>query len=370
MAKVAPSSIKYFIIAEFEVDGNVAKPDVIGAIFGQTEGLLGEDLELRNLQESGKIGRIEVEITYQGEKSIGEVRIPSSLDRIETSLVAAAIETIEKIGPYAAKFKVRRVEDVRVGKRSYIIDRAREILSHLTQETPASKELIKKLEELSKEGELIEYSEERLPAGPEIEESKEIIVVEGRADVINLLKNGFKNVIGLDGINIPNTIVELSKRKEVTLFVDGDRGGRMIVDNFLRRAKASYIAFAPPGKEVEELTKKEIFKCLKSRIKVEEYLKRRKGKFLKLRNLFNEIANSEGALLLDEKLNIVARVPLDKLESVLPSLRPHTILVDSVVDEGLYNLCRKYGVKIIGGRESRVRGDRRLRVIKFGKDEA
>ena len=46
--------------ANFEIEGVVEKPDVIGAVFGQTEGLFGPELELRELQKSGRIGRIEI----------------------------------------------------------------------------------------------------------------------------------------------------------------------------------------------------------------------------------------------------------------------------------------------------------------------
>ena len=56
------STTKYIINAQFEVDGVVEKPDVVGAIFGQTEGLLGEDLDLRELQKTGRIGRIDISV--------------------------------------------------------------------------------------------------------------------------------------------------------------------------------------------------------------------------------------------------------------------------------------------------------------------
>ena len=65
MAKIAPTSIKYMIYAKFEADGAIEKPDVIGALFGQTEGLLGEDMEMRELQKQGKIGRIDEELSSE-----------------------------------------------------------------------------------------------------------------------------------------------------------------------------------------------------------------------------------------------------------------------------------------------------------------
>ena len=109
MAKIAPTSIKYIIYANFEAEGAIEKPDVIGAIFGQTEGLLGNEMELRELQQEGKIGRIDVDTETVDGKTVGEIRIPSALDKAETTLIAAALETIDRIGPTEAKIEIIKV---------------------------------------------------------------------------------------------------------------------------------------------------------------------------------------------------------------------------------------------------------------------
>jgi len=72
MAKISPVSIKYLVHANFVAEGRLEKPDVIGAIFGQTEGLLGSDLEMRELQKEGKIGRIDVDVKYEDSKTLGK----------------------------------------------------------------------------------------------------------------------------------------------------------------------------------------------------------------------------------------------------------------------------------------------------------
>ena len=46
--------------AKFEVEGVVEKADLIGAIFGQTEGLFGPEMNLQELQKTWKVGQIEV----------------------------------------------------------------------------------------------------------------------------------------------------------------------------------------------------------------------------------------------------------------------------------------------------------------------
>ncbi|CAB3289610.1 DNA primase DnaG [Methanocaldococcus lauensis] len=262
---------KYIIHAELIADGYVEKHDVIGAIFGQTEGLLGDELDLKELQKSGRIGRIDVELTNINGKSIAKITVPSSLDRIETSILAATLETIDRVGPCVATVKVVDIEDIRKKKREYIIERAKEILKQLMSNIDVNT-IIEEVKESVRMGEIIEYGPEKLPAGPAVDISDDIIVVEGRADVLNLLRCGFKNVIAVEGTSVPKTIIELSKKKIVTIFTDGDRGGELILKELLQVCDVDFIARAPPGKEVEELSKKEIIKCLRSKIPVEHFL--------------------------------------------------------------------------------------------------
>ncbi len=271
MGKISPVSAKYIVHVQIQIEGVVERPDVIGSVFGQTEGLLGADLELRELQRSGRIGRIEVELDTKGGKSTGNIIIPSSLDKTETVLIAAALETIERIGPCNARVRVENVEDIRISKRKAVIERAKELLGKLTRTVlPDSRDIRDEVADSIKLMEITEYGKDRLPAGPGIDESDEIIVVEGRADVLNLLKNEIKNCIALNGTSVPQTVIDLSKRKIVTVFVDGDRGGDLIIRELSMVAEIDYAVKAPDGKEVEEITKKEIHKALRSKVAVEQ----------------------------------------------------------------------------------------------------
>lgn len=271
MAKISPVAAKYIVHTTINIEGVVDRPDVIGAIFGQTEGLLGNDLELRELQRSGRIGRIEVNVNTSSGKTAGEIIIPSSLDKTETAIVAAALEIIQRIGPCNAKIEVKKIEDVRISKRQFVIERAKELLKTLTNETlPDSQELADEVAQSVRMTEVCEYGREKLAAGPEIDSSEEIIVVEGRADVLNLLKHGFKNAIALNGTSAPETVRELTKKKTCTVFVDGDRGGDLIVREILSNAEIDFVCKAPDGKEVEEITQKEIHKALRGRITAEQ----------------------------------------------------------------------------------------------------
>jgi len=266
---------KYLIELNFEVQGTVDKPDIIGALFSQTEGLLGPDLDLRELQNTSRIGRIEVEVEHKGDKTVGKVYVPSNLNHYETALIAAMLETVDRVGPYNAKFQVDTIKDLRSEKRKLIIDRAKELIKHVERETiPDTKELMDKLLSEVKQSEIVSYGPEGLPAGPDVEASDTVIIVEGRADVINLVKHGYRNVIAIEGASggIPKTVVELSRKKTTIAFTDGDRGGEMVLRELLKVADIDYVARAPPGKEVEQLTAKEIAKALRNKIPVEEYL--------------------------------------------------------------------------------------------------
>ncbi len=227
---IDPSTTKYLVRARLNADGIVEKPDVVGAIFGQTEGLLGDELDLRDLQKSGRIGRIEVDVHSKQGKSEGEILIPSSLDQVETVILASALETIDRVGPCKAKITVESIEDVRVVKRAKIIERARELLTELIKQSKTSGiDLTESVRQSVQVEEIIYYGKERLPAGPNVPDSDAIIVVEGRSDVLNLLKSGIKNAIAVEGTNIPKTIMDLSKERVITAFVDGDRGGELIL---------------------------------------------------------------------------------------------------------------------------------------------
>jgi len=400
MAKISPISAKYIIQANIEIDGVVDKPDVIGAIFGQTEGLLGEDLELRELQRSGRIGRIEVNAEIKGGKTRGVIIIPSSLDKSETAIVAAALEVIQRIGPCNAKIKVDSIEDVRISKRHFIIERAKELLKNLIEATAAdSQEITDEVASAVRVMEIQEYGRDRLPAGPSIDESEDIIIVEGRADVLNLLKYGFKNAIAVNGTSVPETLKELCKHKETTVFVDGDRGGDLIIRELLAVTEIDYVTKAPDGKEVEELTKKEIHKALRSRISAEQiklempvelkeeirdngfkkefqknYNKQtiqkktilnrprisdnEKKKFMEM---LNDLVGTKAAYIVDQKLELLGKVPLSELNATIKELNDgsvYAVIFDGIINEEIIKMAESSGIKFLVAMNSSVKDER------------
>lgn len=367
---------KYIIKAKFDVEGVVEKPDVIGAIFGQTEGLFGPELDLRELQKSGRIGRIEIELESKKDKTIGKIMIPSSLDKVSTAIIAAAIESVDRIGPCEARITLEKIEDVREEKRKAIMEKAKEILRKwVIEATPSTEEVLKEVSEAVRVAEVISYGPEQLPAGPGVIDSSSIIIVEGRADVINLLKCGIRNAIGIEGTKIPETIIKLSKDKETIAFLDGDRGGDLILKELLQVASIDYVARAPPGKEVEELTPKEIMKCLREKIPIEQ-IKVEKIKPLKvpipinLTEISNQLKGTLEALLFDENGKEIMRLPVSELAEKLQKIEgAHVLIFDGVITQRILDIAEEKNIKyVIGDRISEVaRRPATIKIITFSE---
>lgn len=352
------STTKYLIHAQIKANGIVEKPDVVGAVFGQTEGLLSNDLDLRELQKTGRIGRIKVNINSRGGKSKGEIVIPSSLDRIETAILAASLETINRVGPCEAYIQISKVEDVRAVKRKKVVGRAKEIYASMMEEVaPESVKMIEEVKEAMRIHEISEYGDEKLPAGPNVESSDAILVVEGRSDVLNLLKYGIKNAVAVEGVNIPDSIAELTKNKTVTAFVDGDRGGELILKELLQVGKVDYVTRAPKGKEVEDLEKDEVLIALRDKAPVEQLYQDlgikeeppSEDKITLIKNILEELKGTGNAEILDDSLNILKEVKVENLYDELKNTKtkPYAIVFDGVISQRLVDISKAKEIKNI-----------------------
>lgn len=358
MGKEEISTTKYLIHAQINANGIVEKPDVVGAIFGQTEGLLSNDLDLRELQKTGRIGRIKVNITSRGGRSKGEIVIPSSLDRVETAILAASLETINRVGPCEAYIQVSKVEDVRAVKRKKVVDRAKEIYAGMMDEvTPESLKMIEEVKEAMRIHEIAEYGDEKLPAGPNVPTSDAILVVEGRSDVLNLLKHGIKNAIAVEGVSVPRTVAELTRKKTVTAFVDGDRGGELILKELLQVGEIDYVTRAPKGKEVEDLGKDEIMVALRDKVPIEQMYHdlgikvepKTEDKMVLLKNILKDLDSTGNAEILDDALNILKEVKVENLYEELKRVtnHPYAVVFDGVISQRLIDIAMDKGVKHI-----------------------
>jgi DNA primase len=380
--------LKYLIKAKIEVDGIVDKHDVIGAIFGQTEGLLGPDFDLRELQDKGKIGRIVIELKpTENNKMKGELVIPSNLDRVETAFLAAMIETVDKVGPYNARILTQKIVDLRLEKLKKAIERAKEILRMWQQtEVPDPRELLQEIEKALRPPSIIEYGPEKLPAGPDVETSDTLIIVEGRADVLNLLRYGITNTIALEGAQteIPDTIKKLAQtKKKVILFLDGDRGGDLILEMVLKSGlPVHYLARAPPGKEVEDLTGKEVKKALskltpltpampsKLPVEVTAEAKPEAQPIVEIKPVekppevttlniptsimetTKQLAGTLEAYLYDANWNLVKKVAVRELYDTLQSWQDSNvkfIVFDGIITQRIYDVATEKGISLLVG---------------------
>jgi DNA primase len=346
----------------------VEKSDVIGAIFGQTEGLFGPELDLHELQKSGRIGRIEIKMESKKDKTNGIITIPSSLDKPLTALIAAAIENVDRVGPCSAKVVLDKIEDVRERKRGAIIDRAKQILQRWTVETVSDVDHIAaEIYGSAKSPEIVLYGPDKLSAGPNIEAASSIIVVEGRADVANLLRSGVTNVVACQGTNIPRSLIKLIKGKEVTVLLDGDRGGDIILEALLQVANIQYIARAPRGKEVEELTPKQILHILKDKTPVKKLLEKRARPVdraprksvavpQQVMTAATELQGTLEAMLFTPESELIERLPVSELANKLKQIEGvYALIFDGIITQRIVDIAMDKGLKqVIGERISGV----------------
>jgi DNA primase len=348
-----PAIVKYLVKLKFDVEGVVEKADVIGAIFGQTEGLFGPEMNLNELQKSSKVGRIEINLTSKNDRTTGEVLIPMSTDISTAALIAAAVESIDKVGPCSARFTLVGIEDVRAAKKKLIVERAKQILREWASKAISeSEEIIRDVAESTKRARVIAFGKEGLPAGPGVYTADQIIVVEGRADVINLLRAGFENVIALEGAKIPESLLRLLREKKIIAFLDGDRAGDLILRE-LEQVGANIVRVvrAPRGKEVEELTPVEIIELLKEEPSSTKKAQVVRDAFIeKVASLYNSLNGTLEAVVLDESLNEVARMPVNELYPSLEKASGYAhIIFDGIVTQRLVDAASKAGVKTLIG---------------------
>jgi len=371
--------VKYLVKLKFEVDGVVERADVIGAIFGQTEGLFGPEMNLNELQKSWKVGRIEINLESKNDRTRGEVIIPMSTDIGTAALIAAAVESVDKVGPCSARFNVGAIEDVRAVKRKQIVDRAKLIVRDWSSKTSSEGEnLLKDVTESTKRAKVVNYGMENLPAGPGVFSSELVYLVEGRADVVLFLRAGIENVVALEGTSVPDSIIELGKKKRLIAVLDGDRGGDLIEKELAQVVRVEKVLRAPPGKEVEDLTPIDVLNLLKAEGVAPSRRERGTEKaapkaveepdepvVVKTKELYPDLNGTLEAVLLDQGLQEIGRFPISELVQKMEATSGAQYLVfDGIVTQRLVESAAKVGVKgIIGhrtGELGEVPGDVRI----------
>lgn len=321
-------------------------------------------MDLRELQKTGRIGRIEIELSSRQDKTSGSIEIPSSVDRASTAIIAAALEGVDRVGPCGARIAMDKIVDAREEKRRFIVDRAKDILQKWTiQQTPSTDELLKEVQESVKPSEVIGFGPEGLPAGPDVQSARSIIIVEGRADVINLLRCGIKNAVGVEGASVPESVIKLAKDKEITVFLDGDRGGDLIMKELAQVMKIDFVARAPHGLEVEELTPKDVVKILREKIpfaqvreerrprREERREEKREERFYVSKSVMNAIEGLRGtleAVLFNDKEEVIARIPVSELaEKLQDTSGIKSVVFDGVITQRIIDIASERGIDLL-----------------------
>ena len=352
--------VKYHVKLSFDVDGLVEKADIIGAIFGQTEGLLGPEMNLNELQKVSKVGRIEVNTTATTNQTKGDALIPMSTDINTAALIAAAIESIDKVGPFQAKFKLDAIDDVRSAKKKEIVDRARDIVQKWSTKTISEgEEMLKDVSDVSSSGKLTTFGKEKLACGSGVFDSPWIILVEGRADVINLLRAGYDNSLAIEGARIDESIKSLCESKsKVVAFLDGDRAGGFILKELKSLVRVDVVHRAPEGIEVEELTPMQIVEILQET--AEDMKKETSKPRLQdpkdepianvAKKIFPELNESLEAVALDESQGQVFRVPVSEVVGKLaPGSGIRYLVLDGIITQRLIDSAKQAGIECVIG---------------------
>ena len=408
--------VKYHVKLKFEVDGLVEKADIIGAIFGQTEGLLGPEMNLNELQKVSKVGRIEVNVDTKSNMAKGDAVIPMSTDISTAALIAAAIESIDKVGPFQAKFALSGIDDIRAIKKKVIVDRAKKIVQEWATKTISEgEEMLKDVYDASKPGKLTAFGKAQLACGTGVFDSDWIILVEGRADVINLLRAGFDNAIAIEGAKIDETIIKLTEGKKVIAFLDGDRAGDLILKELHGVVNIDKVLRAPTGREVEECTPLEIAEILKEgmlfassngqegRVIIPQQQQPERRQNTKrerqeqgmgeerdiqvnsggssvtvsednadilsaVKEVYPQINETLEAVVLDDSMKILLKVPVSDVVKKLDRTEGAKMLVlDGIVTQRLVDAADKVGIEyIVGHRTADLKKSTDVRVRTFG----
>ena len=351
--------VKYHVKLSFDVDGLVERADIIGAIFGQTEGLLGPEMNLNELQRVSKVGRIEVTTTSTENTTNGNVLLPMSTDVDTCALISAAIESIDKVGPFDCSFKLDAIDDVRASKKEDIVRRAKEIKQKWSTKSVSEGDTMLKDVHESIAGKVTTYGPNKLPCSTGVFDSLWIILVEGRADILNLLRAGFDNALAINGATIDESIKELCKsKKKIVAFLDGDRAGGMILQELKSVVNVDIELRADSGVEVEELTPQRVADILNdTNIEMKKLgtspptiSEDDKSLATVISKIYPDLNETLESVALDDKDNQLFKIPISELVNKLSTQTGvKCLILDGIITQRLLDNAKTSGIGCIVG---------------------
>jgi 5S rRNA maturation endonuclease (ribonuclease M5) len=227
-------------------------------------------------------------------------------------------------------------------------------------------------------GKLSTYGPSKLTCGSGLMDSPWIILVEGRADVINLLRAGYDNAIAIEGAKIDESIKEICKTKDtVVAFLDGDRAGGFILKELTSVVDLDYELQADNGVEVEELTPQrldEILKPIKDEIEsggpAPSPLKNEDDKPIAelASKIFPNLNETLEAIALDGDQKEIFKVPISEVVSKLSTQTGIKYLIlDGIITQRLLAGARSAGIEcVIGHRVAKLTDSEGLTLKTFG----
>ena len=351
--------VKYHVKLSFDVDGLVERADIIGAIFGQTEGLLGPEMNLNELQRVSKVGRIEVTTTSTENTTNGNVLLPMSTDVDTCALISAAIESIDKVGPFDCSFKLDAIDDVRASKKEDIVRRAKEIKQKWSTKSVSEGDTMLKDVHESIAGKVTTYGPNKLPCSTGVFDSPWIILVEGRADILNLLRAGFDNALAINGATIDESIKEMCKsKKKIVAFLDGDRAGGMILQELKSVVNVDIELRADSGVEVEELTPQRVADILNdTNIEMKKLgtspstiSEDDKSLATVISKIYPDLNETLESVALDDKDNQLFKIPISELVNKLSTQTGvKCLILDGIITQRLLDNAKTSGIGCIVG---------------------
>ena len=351
--------VKYHVKLSFDVDGLVERADIIGAIFGQTEGLLGPEMNLNELQRVSKVGRIEVTTTSTENTTNGNVLLPMSTDVDTCALISAAIESIDKVGPFDCSFKLDAIDDVRASKKEDIVRRAKEIKQKWSTKSVSEGDTMLKDVHESIAGKVTTYGPNKLPCSTGVFDSPWIILVEGRADILNLLRAGFDNALAMNGATIDESIKEICKsKKKIVAFLDGDRAGGFILKELKSVVNVDIELRADSGVEGEELTPQRVADILNdAKIEMQKLgtspaTMNEDDKSLAdvISKIYPDLNETLESVALDDKDNQLFKIPISELVDKLSTQTGiKCLILDGIITQRLLDNAKTSGIGYIVG---------------------
>jgi len=351
--------VKYHVKLSFDVDGLVERADIIGAIFGQTEGLLGPEMNLNELQRVSEVGRIEVTTTSTENTTNGNVLLPMSTDVDTCALISAAIESIDKVGPFDCNFKLDAIDDVRASKKEDIVRRAKEIKQKWSTKSVSEGDTMLKDVHESIAGKVTTYGPNKLPCSTGVFDSPWIILVEGRADILNLLRAGFDNALAINGATIDESIKEMCKsKKKIVAFLDGDRAGGMILQELKSVVNVDVELRADSGVEVEELTPQRVADILNDTNTEMQKLgtstatmsEDDKSLVTVISKIYPDLNETLESVALDDKDNQLFKIPISELVNKLSTQTGvKCLILDGIITQRLLDNAKTSGIGCIVG---------------------